>query len=516
MDRARIMIAPGSNAPGSNETVALGAWIDQHGPLSPASAFLLALQVCARVSRVSHRQLGRAVQALRITHVYRGARGEWVWTPALDHASPSRVVTDTEIIERIGSLLWHSLTGQPVTDPYAGDDVLRTTMRALRPDVAAVLVDVVVRAVAARTRPPRTLSAVAGDIRQALGLEAAAPRRTWSRAPRLAASAAVALLAATAWTAGTTASDRMEAHGLTHRETELMDVIEETAQGLAVIDEHTAAIQEFQGIGERLRTRIAPEDPRIVWNWAHEAWVRHLAGDRLTTEQLLTGAPDWLARDLGDAHPYTRAARLALAAVLDGRGAAAEATALRTRADAATRQLLKQQVAAVLPGVPMAPGVVAHVFPNSPFPEGFRLDAGGRYFAPLTSVQRLNAEKFGWRLHIVARDTCDVAAVVGNQPRRVAAAVVRTAGGWEMRIDGVTPALVLHGAPADTAVVSISANSSGDVTASSATENASGRLGPASSTLAPPHALTFEQGGRADACSVVWLEIPIPFAPTGR
>ena len=512
MGPPRVIIPDGSAA----SAVRLGEWIAEHGPLAPASAFLIGLDTCARVSRLPARPLGSAVQALSITHVARNPQGGWTWTPPLSNAAP-RVVTDAEITERVGALMWHSLTGTPVTDPYAADEVLRGALRAIRPDVPALFVEVTVRAVSARSRPYRPLAALASDIRQALGLEAPAPPRASSRARRLGAIAAagVSLLIAIAWTAGTSANDRIEEHGLTGRETEIVDVVVETAQSLALVDEHTAAIQEFQDIGERLRARLVPLDPRLVWNWAHEAWVRHLAGDRLTTEQLLEGAPEWLARELGDTHPYTRAARLSLAAVLDERGAAAEATALRARADAATHELLEGRVVDVATGLPVAPGVIAHVAPNNPIREGFRRSSAGGYFAPLTSAQRLNAEKHGWRLHIVARDTCRVSAVVGNFPRRVSAVVVRGARNWELQIEGVTPGIALQSDAANTVVTSLAADASGEFVASFDGRKAAARLAPTSPTPIPPHTVTFD-GASAQACAVVWLEIPFPFAPTGR
>src|SRR6185436_9600226 len=99
------------------------------------------------------------------------------------------------------------------------------------------------------------------------------------------------------------------------------------------------AIQLYQSLVPLWRTRLPPDDPRLTWNAAHEAWVRALAGDRFTTEQILTDVSDWLPRSLGDAHPYARAVRLALADTLDARGAAVEAAALRKQVATATRGL---------------------------------------------------------------------------------------------------------------------------------------------------------------------------------
>jgi hypothetical protein len=511
-------VDPPVTSPGmATATVTLSEWVARHGPLSPVAAFLIALEVCGRVSRLPPRQLGGAIQSLNLTHVIRGRHGGWTWTPVLDDAARSRVVTDTEIVERIAALTWHGLTGVPVTDPYADDDVLRSMLRSLRPDIPAVFSDLTVRAVSARSSAPRSLSTLASEMRRAVGLEAPAPTRPWRRAWRAGAALAcgLSLLVVTALTAAN-ADDRLEPHGFTKSETDLLDVDVETAQSLAAIDEHTAAIQVLQGLGELLHLRIAPDDPRVVWHWAHEAWVRRLAGDRITTEQLLEGAPDWLARELGDAHPYTRSARLSLADVLDERGAHSDATALRTRADAATRQLFHQDVPVVSPGVPPAPGVIAHVSPNSPIREGFRRGRSGGYYAPLTSLQRLNAGRAGWQLYIVARDSCRVAVVVGIQPRRVSAALVKAARGWDVQIEGVAPRMVLASAATDAAVVSLSAGASGDVAASFAEQSASSRLAPTDPTLVPPYALTFDGETSADACAVVWMAIPFPFAPTGR
>jgi hypothetical protein len=103
-----------------------------------------------------------------------------------------------------------------------------------------------------------------------------------------------------------------------------------------------------------------------------------------------------------------------------------------------------------------------------------------------------------------------VAAVVGNQPSRVSAALERTDRGWQMRLDGVSPPIVLDSPGTEAAGVSIRADSSGDLVVSFGKLKAAGRLTPGAPPLVPPHPLTFDDGGRTPACAVVWLEIPFP------
>lgn len=356
-----------------------------------------------------------------------------------------------------------------------------------------------------------TLSSFAADLRQALGMEHESERRRSRRLLKLPGAAALVATMALGlwWTAAPGDTSRLETHGLTSEETVLLDVATESAESFALIDEHTAAIQHYQEIARWWQARVAPEDPRIAWNLAHEAWVRTLAGDRLTAEQLLNDAPGWMARELGDRHPYTRAVRLGLAATLEARGAP-EAASLRAQAEDATRALLQgtgdepQRVN----DVPAPPGVLAHVAPNPPEREGFRRAGEGRYFKPLTSMQRWNAGRQGWRLHIVAHGTCRASFVTGTAPRFVAVNAMRTADkSWRVRVEGTKPEMTLHATVAETVGVSLAANSSGPLRATvGGAKTLSSSIDTTSPPPNPPYTFTFDGAG----CAVVWLEIPFP------
>jgi hypothetical protein len=302
----------------------------------------------------------------------------------------------------------------------------------------------------------------------------------------------------------------------------VLDIAVETAQTFAMIDEHTAGIQQHQDIARLWRSRIAPDDARLAWNEAHEAWVRTLAGDRLTTEQLLEDKPSWLAAQLGEGHPYTRAVRLALAATLEARGARAEAASLRAQAERVTPDLLHGHGPPVDsgPGVggwwflddaPVPPGVLAHVAPNAAEREGFRRGPGGGFVVPLTSIQRSVAARDGWRLHIVAAGTCRASFVAGTDPRLITVNATRSVDGdWQVRIAGTSPAITLSGAIAKTVDVSLVADATGDIEARLGDERARASLDMAADRAAPPYTLAFDGGSDEMACAVVWLEIPFP------
>jgi hypothetical protein len=312
----------------------------------------------------------------------------------------------------------------------------------------------------------------------------------------------------------------VDAGGLTSRETDALDISAETAQTMSLIDEHTAVIQLYQQIGRLWSTRIAPGDPRLAWNEAHEAWVRTLAGDRLTAEQLLENKPTWLAAELGERHPYTRAVRLALAATLVARGATAEAASLRVQAERATRDLFQstRRAPEILDDAPVPPGVLAHVAPNAPAREGFRPGKGSSFLVPLTSAERWIAGRDGWRLHLVTANTCRASVVTGTDPRLIAVNAARSPdGGWRVWVEGTKPAMVFEAAASETVIVSLAGHGTGAVDVLLGGERGqSSRIDTTSFPPEPPYALTFDGGPAGTGCAVVWLEIPFPPEATFR
>jgi hypothetical protein len=505
-----------SAEPADRHVTPLDQWVAMHGPLSPDVALVIAIDVCAHASRMTAGGLSEAIGSLNVTRIFRGATGRWQWMPVRAQ-SPAPAIRDSEVIERLGALLFQCVTGRAQFDPFADERGIRTRLRSLRPDLPSGVADLTVGALAARRLGHRTLDAFARDVGQVLGI-AQQPERPRRRTMAILGTLVVgsALFAALWWT-GARSNDPIESHGLTTSETALVDVTEETAQGFAMMDEHTAALQEYQQIARWLRLRLAPEDPRLAWNAAHDGWVRGLRGDRLTTEQVLgfgNGATRRLEATLGDRHPYTRAARLELAVTLVARGATAEAAVLRGQADTAARALLGDASDA-LTGVPAPPGVVAHLAPNAPEHEGFRRSHGGEFFVPLTSIQRLFGGRDGWRLHLIARGTCRASVVVGNAPHLI---VVTARQGedkrWSVAMGGTTPAITMNGLAGDTVGLSLIADGSGAVLARlGAGESRSTVIDASAKVPDPPYSLAFSGGADGLGCNLVWFEIPFPFAP---
>jgi hypothetical protein len=506
-----------SPQPDDHPAAPLDEWISLSGPVSPGLALVIALDACARASRMSGSELRDVARSLMVTRIFRSTAGRWVWTPVRVESSASSV-SDTEVIERLGALLFHCLTGRAMIDPFADEHSVRTRLRTLRPDLPPGVADLTVRSITARRSGPWTLDAFATDVRQVLSIgsqiERPRSRRTVSA---LAAAMIAAALVLGAWWMSARSDDRVESHGLTRRETALVDVTEETAQGFAMMDEHTAALQEYQQLVRWLTPRLSPEDPRLAWNAAHEAWVRTLRGDRLTTEQVLggDGATSRFEATLGDRHPYTRAARLELAATLAARGATSEAGALRDQADTAARALLVDTTS-ILSGVPAPPGVRAHLAPNPPASEGFRQSIDAGFFVPLTSIQRLFSGRDGWRLHVVASGNCRASVVVGNAPRLIVVTANQAEDkSWRIAIGGTAPAMDLHGRAGDTVALSLIADGSGAVGVRLAEEQpASAVIDTSAPPPTPPYSLAFSGGTDGSGCDLVWLEIPFPFEPT--
>ena len=522
MDRTPQMIGPGST---SAETVRLDEWISRHGPMWPAAALVMILDACSTASRLDARVLRTVIGSLNAAGVTRRPGG-WTWVP-VPTESDAHAVSDHEIVERLGAILFLALSGEARVDLFSTEPAWRTMLRTARPELSTAIVDLTLGALSVRRRRSLTLAVFARDVRQALGVERHPEPRIRRMTFAAGAVMAATLFAGGAWWSLTESRDRVGTNGLTTRETIRQDIIYELATTNALSDEHTTAIGLYDLWGQLWRARQSPDDPRVIWALAHGAWVRTLAGDQFTAEQLLGDAPDWLSRELGDQHPYTRAARLALAGTLAARGANQEAALLRERTTGAMRTLF--QPAATdddfLPGIPAPPGVIAHVSPNAPEREGFREQRDGGYIAPLTSIQRLIAGRDGWRLHLLATGACRTSVVVGNVPRRITVDILRSSDNqWQVRIEGATSPATLVGVPADSLHVSLVADKAGSLIVKSREETRLLAIDEKGDPANQPYALTFESGPStasdngpvASGCAVVWLEIRFPYQPGAK
>lgn len=488
----------------------LDVWIHRHGPLPPSQALLVVLYVCSRLSSMPDSELGAAVASLTPRHIVRRPGADWEWQPA-SSTSVRAAAIDRQafVFTRLGAILFYVLSGKTL-DGGGDDQALRTELLALRPDLHPAVVDVTVRAVTADHSRRLTLEALSSELRQLIGVTSTS-RGAVPRARRWLARGAVAVFViAAAWLVGARAGAFRDSHGLTAEETDLLDVLTESSHVYALMDEHTASVIQHQHIRRLWSAWLSPEDPRLMLITAHEAWVKGLADDLFSAEQLLADAPRGFAERLGAQPPYTRAVRLNLAAVLEARGAHAEAAALRAEADLGTRALLLggKRATDVAEWVPTGPGVIAHVAPLGPDAEGFRR-ASARFVKPLTSAQRLVGERRGWRLHLVARNACDVSVDIGNIPRRMSLAAVRDVDrSWQVDVRGLDAPIKVRHADAPALAVSVIANAAGEITVRWGDDEQTRRIDIASAIPAPPYMLSFND---RMACAVVWLEIPVPW-----
>jgi hypothetical protein len=489
------------------ESVTLEAWLDRHGPLSTRSALLLCLRILAQASQLGQEQLRRTIGSLAMPFIHRRAHEDWGWMPVPSTGSATAVHA-SDIIERTGVVLFTCLTGLPPA-PGRTPDAVRSSLRLARPDLAAHVSEAVARMTTARTSAaPVTYESIADELRH-LATVATPQHTTWERGLRW-WTLALLTLVLTGWTLGRKPTDAdLEPGGLTHEAARAVTATNESVNTLALNDEHTASIQLLQVEEQTLRQLLTPEDPRVAWNGVRQAWVRTLAGDDLTAEQLLPNKLSWFDAQLGAGHPYGRAARLMLAAVLKKRGAAG-ADALEAEAAHAAAALLgdPERVQDLLHDLPSPSGVIAHVAPNAPEREGFARNDGGAYRAQLTSTVLWIAGRDGWRLHMVATDQCRATMVVGTNPREITLGVERSGDRWHATVSGTQRALSLSGDDRQALAVSLIGDPAGvqlhlDESAVSAV------LDPTAPAPIPPYALSF-QGRTPDACRVVWAEVPLP------
>lgn len=507
---------PASLTPGTAEAVqsiGLDEWIRGHGPLAPAVVSLLALSICSHASRLDGRQLAAALDSIDPAYIRRTGGRDWTWTPTGSGQAVSRA-DDPDVIWRIGLVMFYALTGCEPGLRSFGDQPLRATLRTMRPELPATMVDLVVRALT-RDTVGVTLERFSKALEPLIGIERAHERRPSGRqlgALVIGTLAVVTCLCAW-WLVARAGAERLLTHGLTTTETTTVDILADGAQTLALMDEQTAALDWYLDIERIWRQRLAPTDPRFGWLLAQSAWVRAMMNDRLTAEQLFSDKPDWLAAQLGVVHPYVRAARLQLATLVEARGQAVQASGLRAQAARDLSRLIEDEtlVERVMGGEPTSAGVIAHVAPNAPEREGFYVGRDGGYAATLTSAQRWMAGEWGWRLHLRADGPCRASVVVGAAPRRVGVSVAQTGPSvWTIRVDGVVPPIVLSSKSGDALGAALVADRAGTATVTLAGgATASGALDLAGAAPRPPHAFAFSGGGRT-GCRVAWLEIPFP------
>lgn len=511
MDPSEVIAAATFQPPAAST---LDEWIRQSGALSPLLACTIVLHALGRASRMSDAELAATIESLTPAGIARGPQGDWRWLAVRGAVRP-RAAADAEVVERLGAVLFQCLTGQPLSYPIPAEQELRHTVRRLRPDVPAAVADLTAATVSAPRSGRMTIATLDRQLRHALGLDRMPDGHQSVRTSRPGIAAIALFVCAGLWWSATEARRvRPGADGLTTNEAAQLDANIEVAQTLAMMDEHTASIQHYQQLGRMWVARVAPDDSRLAWTEAHEAWVRTLAGDRLTTEQLLENKPSWLAGQLGDRHPYTRAVRLALAETLEARGATTDGAALRAEADRAISALLTRGFPRpiALDPAPVPPGVLAHVVPNRPHAEGFR-QRDGVFFSALTSTQRHHAARTGWQLHVIAEGSCRTTIAAGMDPRVVTVDVARaTEGRWNIRVDGTIPTLAVTRPAATAAVgISIAADATGALHANLDGEPTALTVDPSGERTAAPYSLTFADGS-PNGCAVVWLEIPFPRA----
>jgi hypothetical protein len=472
--------------------------------LAASSALIVARQVCADASALDEHDLTRSTASLASANIVRHSSGEWRWRPVAS-SSLDRRPTDNEIAGRAGAILFECLTATPLPDYLPEPGVVNARLRDHRPDLPQPIVNLTARLSSARSMARITLEEVADDLQRAIGTKLPEVRSSAGR--RWAAGAALVLSVLALWRAADSRNDVVIAsHGLTRHETMVHDLAVETADYLALADEHTMALDHLKELERLWRERVPAEDARFGLNYLRQGWVRAEAGDFLTAEQMFLSGPGLVGRALGTDHPYVRAARLNLAVALDRRGAAEAAREQRAAAHATAARLLPIEAANSLEagaGPPM-PGVLAHLEPNPPEREGFRLDSSGGYRAPLTSSALLLAGRNGWRLHVRATDTCRVAVDAGSAPHRFKVSVRPQDDSWHMKVDGVSPGVDLGSmSSADgKAAVTVDATHAGEVRVLVSGRQTTVGAVDSGAVSNPPYGLTFAGG-----CSLVWWEV---------
>jgi hypothetical protein len=494
----------------SSSAPTLDAWLHDHGPLAPTAALVIALDAAARVSAMTGVDRRRTVQSLDVGSVERGADGRWLWRPTWVE-TPLRRVSDTDVIERLGGLLFTAVAGEALPAVSQHSDI-RVRLRTARPDLPADVVALIARAVSGRWDRNQTLAEFAEDVRRLVG--GGEPSRHRRSVVMAAAAAIIAILVFWRSAAGA-GKVPIDENGLTAQEEARRHVFRELGEIDALSGELTLALITYSDATRLWGGRLPADDPRVAWTEAHSAWIRLLQGDQISSEQVLAGKPTLLARELGASHPYARTAMLDLAQSFDWRKGTVEATAQRDAARRSFESLAGGVLdPAALDPLPTMPGTLAHVARNDPAREGFRQREDRAYHVLLTETERWLAGREGWRLHVISGGSCQVTFTPGALPGLVSVAIERAGIAWSARVDGVQPAVTLPLPPGDRAGLSLVADGSGRI----ATRLADGSATRTSLVVRdplpdPPYALTFIGDAGSSGCQVVWLEIPFPIGP---
>jgi hypothetical protein len=485
----------------------LSAWVAAHGPLAASPALIVARQICADASALDEADLARSTASLTSANVLRQSNGEWRWRPVAS-SSLDRRPTDNEIAGRAGAIMFECLTATTLSDYLPEPGVVIARLRDHRPDLPQSIVNVTARLSSARSMPRIRLEDVADDLQRAIGTKGPEVRSSTGR--RWAAAGVLILTAVAIWRTASPPNDVATlSHGLTRHETVVHDLAVESADYLAMSEEHTRALDRLKELERLWRERVPAEDARVGLNFLRQGWVRAEAEDFLTAEQMFQGGPGLLARALGSDHPYVRAARMNLAVALDRRGATEAAREQRAAAHATAARLLPNETADALEagaGPPM-PGVLAHLEPNPPEREGFRLDSSGGYRAPLTSAALFLAGRDGWRLHVAATGACHVTVDSGADPHRLEVRVHRQDDGWRVSVDGIRPSVELGvGSPDGKATVTVDTAPTGEVSVVAGSQVHRAAI-ESDAVSNPPYALTFAGAQGHQGCALVWWEV---------
>jgi hypothetical protein len=541
MDRAVIGVRPPPDSVTPERIEHLDRWIAAHGPLSPHAAAVVGLGLCARLSVMTDAEMRQLLPTLRTSAIVRTHDGRWQWRPGTtppgagipDPPAPrvrrshpfrrKRPPDDHALVERIGTVLFESVSGQALRDRFPDEADVRTALRRLRPDLSPAFVNVIAGAASPRPDSRSSIDRLARNLRTVLGADNPPLRALVGRRLTVAGIVLLGVLAAL-WIRSSREADRPGSNGLTARETMLNEIGLEQAHYLAVADEHTLSLQELQALERLWRTRVEARDPRTLFNVMTQAWVRFLRGDSLSGEQLLVSAPTSLAHSLGDSHPYARLASLQLATVLQARGATGEAAQHRAAAQRGLDKLVANESA--LRGIPTGsnPGampspfsLLAHVAPNRPEDEGFRRAERGGYLVALTSMQRWLAERDGWWLAVRAGGACWVAVDTGRNARRLGVTIVRApTGTWSVSVPGTSPPVAFDAPIAATASILVNVTHAGTIQATAGGETLrESAIDRVTAGPQPPYVLTFSGDASGSGCEVVWWQVnePQPLKP---
>lgn len=127
------------------KTATLQAWMDEHGPLGPHEAALIALGCLSRLMGPSGRG-GRNARQIDPAHIERRDDGYWTWVP--DRAARGMAGTsERESVIAIGRLMHAVLAATPP----GSQALVPIDLRKVRPDLPAPVAVLVGDAVSGET-----------------------------------------------------------------------------------------------------------------------------------------------------------------------------------------------------------------------------------------------------------------------------------------------------------------------------------------------------------------------------